>query len=128
MTPIEQLDKIAINVRSHHLCKQLLRENPTLDEIMRNAKNETEALIGVRNWIFTEIIDKPYALKFYEGESTGREIFEKLEWKDYAAIRILDHVDNAGHVFEDLNLRGEIAVSNPIKMIWLAVTQGTGEV
>jgi len=126
MTPIEQLDKIAINVRSHHLCKQLLNENPTLEEIMRHAKNETEALIGVRNWILSEIEGKPYALKFYKGKATGRETFEKLEWKDYAAIRILDYVDNAGHVFEDLNLRGEVAVSNPLKMIWLAVTQGTG--
>jgi len=126
MTLIEQLDKIAINVRSHHLCRQLLRENPMLDEIMRNAKNETEALIGVRNWILSEIEEKPYALKFYKGEATGRDTFEKLEWKDYAAIRILDHIDNAGRIFEDLNIRGEIAVSNPIKMIWLAVNQGTG--
>ena len=126
MTPIEQLDKIAINVRSHYLCKQLLKENPTLDEVMRHARNETEALIGVRNWILAEIEDKPYALKFYKGEATGRETFEKLEWKDYAAIRLLDYVDNAGHIFEDLNLRGEVAVSNPVKMIWLAVNQGTG--
>jgi lysine 2,3-aminomutase len=126
MTHIEQLDKIAINVRSHHLCRQLLRENPHLDEIMRNAKNETEALIGVRNWILSEIENNPNAMKFYKGLSTGRKTFEKLKWKDYAAIRILDYIDNAGHVFEDLNLRGELAVSNPMKMIWLAVTKGTG--
>ena len=105
MTAIEHLDKIAINVRSHNLCKQLLQENPTLDEIMQHARNETEALIGVRNWILSEIDEKPYALKFYKGEATGRETFEKLEWKDYAAIRILDYIDNAGHIFEDLNLR-----------------------
>ncbi len=126
MTPIEQLDKIAINVRSHHLCKQLLNENPVLDEIMRHAKNETESLIGVRNWILEEIEGKSHVLKFYKGEAKGRETFDKLEWKDYAAIRILDYVDHAGHVYQDLNLHGEVAVSNPIKMIWLAVTQGTG--
>jgi len=126
MTAIEQLDQIAINVRSHHLCRKLLKENPILDEIMRNAKNETEALIGVRNWIIAEIEDNQDAIKFYKGISSGRETFEKLDWKDYAAIRILDYVDNAGHVYKDLNIRGEIAVSNPIKMIWLAVTKGTG--
>ena len=126
MTQIEQLDQIAISVKSHHLCSQLLKENPMLDEIMRNAKNETEALIGVRNWILAEIENNPKALQFYKGTATGRETFEKLEWKDYAAIRILDYVDNAGHVFKDRNLRGEVAVSNPIKMIWLAVTKGTG--
>ncbi len=34
--------------------------------------------------------------------------------------------EHAGMEFVDLNLRGEVAVSNPIKLIWLAVTHGTG--
>jgi lysine 2,3-aminomutase len=120
------LDKIAINVKSHGLLKQLLRENPTLEEIMRNARNETEALIGVRNWVLQSLQSSPDALAYYRGEAAGREAYEKLEWQDYAAIRILDYIDNAGREFSDLNLRGEIAVSNPIKTIWLAVTHGTG--
>ncbi|MBT8386117.1 MAG: KamA family protein, partial [Ignavibacteria bacterium] len=45
---------------------------------------------------------------------------------DIAVIRILDYVDNAGREFIDLNLRGELAISNPIKLIWLAVNKGTG--
>ena len=36
------------------------------------------------------------------------------------------YIDNAGREFEDLNLRGQIAINNPIKAIWLAVTHGTG--
>ncbi len=126
MENIVKLDKIAINVKSHHLLKILLKENPVLEEIMRNARNETEALIGVKNWILDLNIKREDAYKFYRGEVKGREAFEKLEWEDYAAIRLLDYIDNAGHTYEDLNLRGEIAVSNPIKMIWLAVTHGTG--
>lgn len=126
MENIVKLDKIAINVKSHHLLKVLLKENPVLEEIMRNARNETEALVGVKNWILDLIRRREDAYKFYRGEVKGREAFEKLEWEDYAAIRLLDYIDNAGHTYEDLNLRGEIAVSNPIKMIWLAVTHGTG--
>ncbi|MBC8343660.1 MAG: hypothetical protein H8E61_06735 [Bacteroidetes bacterium] len=126
MPQLAKLDKIAINVRSHKLLKKLLKENPTLEEIMRNAKNETEALIGVRNWVFSELDKSPEALKFYKNEGTGRKTFEALQWKDYAAIRILDYIDNAGRKFDDLNIRGEIAINNPIKMIWLAVTEGTG--
>ena len=68
----------------------------------------------------------PDAYKFYKNEVNGREAFEKLEWKDFAAIRILDYIDNAGREFEDLNLRGELAISNPIQLIWLAVNFGTG--
>ncbi|MCF6269165.1 MAG: hypothetical protein L3J41_05620 [Melioribacteraceae bacterium] len=126
MKKIEELDKIALIVKSHKLLKKLLKENPKLEEIMRYARNETEALVGVRNWVLEYLQDKPNALKYYKEKSVGRKVFESLEWRDYAAIRILDYIDNAGREFEDLNLRGAIAVSNPIKLIWLGVTYGTG--
>ncbi|MBN2274829.1 MAG: KamA family protein [Bacteroidales bacterium] len=126
MAAYPQLDQIAITVKAHKLLKQLLKENPKLDEIMRSARNETEALIGVRNWLMTDLRDRKDAFRFYKYEVRGREAFEKLNWKDFAIIRILDYIDNAGKEYEDLNLRGEVAVSNPIKMIWLAVTHGTG--
>lgn len=126
MKEIEKLDKIAITVRSHKLLKELLQENPKLEEIMRNAKNETEALVGVQNWIMDYLKNKPEAYKFFVNKQKGRETFEKLDWQDYAAIRILDYIENAGREFPDLNLRGEIAVSNPIKLVWLGVNFGTG--
>lgn len=125
-TETHELDCIAITVKSHMLLRQLLRENPILEEIMRNARNETEALVGVRNWVLDEIKQNPDAYKFYKREASGREAFEKLTWKDFAAIRLLDYVDNAGREFDDQNLRGEKAISNPIHLIWLAVTHGTG--
>lgn len=126
MTENQKLDYIAITVKSHKLLKKLLAENPKLEEIMRNAQNETEALIGVRNWILAYIKERPDTYGFYKGKGNGREAFEKLSWQDYAAIRILDYIDNAGAEYEDPNLRGEIAVSNPIKLIWLATNFGTG--
>lgn len=125
-TPTHELDRIAITVKSHMLLRELLKENPILEEIMRNARNETEVLVGVRNWVLGEIRNNPDAYRFYKREVSGREDFEKLSWKDFAAIRLLDYVDNAGREFDDLNLRGEKAVSNPIHLIWLAVTHGTG--
>lgn len=121
-----ELDNIAITVKSHKLLKELLKENPPLEEIMRNARNETEALIGVRNWVMTSLEGNPHAYRFYKNEVHGRQAFEKLSWKDFAAIRLLDYIDNAGRRFDDLNLRGEKAISNPIKLIWLAVNFGTG--
>ncbi len=126
MTEIEVLDKIAINVKSHRLLNKLLRENPPLDEIMRNSRNETEALVGVKNWVLRELEHRPAARRFYEAEHPTREDFEALEWRDLAAVRLLDYIDNAGRTFPDLNLRGAPAVSDPIRLIWLAVTYGTG--
>ncbi|MCK5741877.1 MAG: hypothetical protein KAH48_06655, partial [Chlorobi bacterium] len=126
MKTTHQLDKIAISVQSHKLLQQLLSENPELEEIMRVSRNETEALIGVRQWGLAELKLNPDALTFYNNKDSVRSEFEKLKWKDFAVIRILDYVDNAGREFSDLNLRGESAVSNPMKLIWLAVNFGTG--
>lgn len=126
MTENEKLDRIAISVRSHRLLRSLLRENPMLETIMRESKNETEAQIGVRNWILSEYSSRKDALKFQSDKVTRRETFEKLSWNDFAIIRILDYIDHAGIEYPDLNLRGEIAVSNPIRLIWLAVIKGTG--
>lgn len=121
-----ELDQIAISVKSHCLLKELLNENPQLEEIMRNARNETEALVGVKNWVSEILQQNSNAWDFYKRKVKGRNAFKKLKWNDFAAIRILDYIDNAGREFEDLNLRGEMAISNPIQLIWLAVTYGTG--
>ncbi len=126
MTYYQELDKIAITVKSHKLLQKLLDENPKLEKIMRFAKNETEALIGVKEWVMEELNSSKEAVKYYKGEYRGHNVFKKIKWKEIAAIRILDYIDNAGRTFKDLNLRGEIAVSNPIKLIWLAVNHGTG--
>jgi len=126
MTTIAELDRIAITVKSHRLLQRLLEENPNLEEIMRKAMNETEALVGVRNWVLDEIRNRPAALAFYASEHPTRDDFQALEWRDFAAIRILDYIDNAGREFRDLNLRGELAVSNPFRLLWLGVHHGTG--
>jgi lysine 2,3-aminomutase len=126
MNAIEELDHIAINVRSHRLVKTLLKENPKLEQILRNSKNEIEARVGIREWVLEELQQRPQALKYYEDRSPDRDAFEALSWSDYAAIRLLDYVDHAGRQFEDLNLRGAIAISTPIRQLWLAVNHGTG--
>ncbi len=126
MTEIEKLDRIAIDVKSHKLLRQLLQENPELEEILRNSKNETEVVVGVREWIGRSLKDRDNAFRFYHARHATRELFDKLEWRDYAIIRILDYIDHAGKEYPDLNLRGEIAVSNPLRLIWLAVNKGTG--
>jgi lysine 2,3-aminomutase len=126
MTTLAELDRIAINVKSRKLLNHLLEENPRLAEIMHGARNETEALIGVRDWVMDKLRSRPHALAYYESEHPARESFEALEWRDYAAIRLLDYIKNADREFEDLNLGGELAISSPIKLIWLAVSKGTG--
>ncbi len=126
MKEIEKLDRIAITVRSHRLLKALMNENPELEEILQNSKNETEVQVGLKDWITKSYADHSLAFKFQADEQPGREDFLNLSWIDYAIIRILDYIDNAGIELPDLNLRGEAAYSNPFRLLWLAVNKGTG--
>jgi lysine 2,3-aminomutase len=126
MTTLAELDRIAINVKSRRLLNQLLEENPRLAEIMHGARNETEALVGVREWVMDVLRSRPHAPAYYESAHPTRAEYEALEWRDFAAIRLLDYIENADREFVDLNLQGELAVSSPIKLIWLAVSKGTG--
>lgn len=120
------LDRVAISVKSHRLLHQLLSENPKLEKIMRYAKTEIEALIGIRSWVMEVLAGNHQANAFYRAELTNENPYEKLSWKDFGAIRLLDYIDHAGMTYRDQNLRGVTAVNNPIKMIWLAVNHGTG--
>lgn len=123
---LQQLDKVAITVKSHRLLNTLMHENPLLEKIMQYSKTEIEALLGVRTWMLKDLDENSQALSFYKEELEMNSAYELLTWKDLAIIRILDYIDHAGNTYEDLNLRGEIAINNPVKMIWLAVNRGTG--
>ncbi len=126
MLTLKKLDKIAINAQSHNILKQILKENPSLADNLQHAKNETEALIGVKNWVLDSLKTNTKALKYYTGETSGLQAMTSLKWRDIAAIRILDYIDNAGVEIEDLNQRGEKTISNPIALLWMAVVNGTG--
>ncbi len=126
MKEIEKLDRIAITVRSHRLLKVLMRENPELEVIMQNSKNETEVMVGVKSWIEKTFEDRKSLYEYYNCDQPTRELFDNLEWQDYAIIRLLDYIEHAGIELPDLNLRGEKAVSHPLRLLWLAVNKGTG--
>jgi lysine 2,3-aminomutase len=123
---VRDYDKVAIDVRSHRLLNVLLRENPDLERILQCSKNETEALVGVRELVLRELEGRRQAMAVYRNEVHGSEALRHLAWEDLAAIRILDYIDHAGMEYVDLNLRGEMAVNNPVKMLWLSVNRGTG--
>ncbi|MCP4550498.1 MAG: KamA family protein [Bacteroidetes bacterium] len=126
MSKIKILEKVAISVRSLNILNKLLAENPKLEQIMRKANNKSEALLGIKNWVLAYFKSRPTAYNFYLDSESNNEDYGELNWRDIAAIRLMDYIDNAGRRYNDLNLRGELVGSNPIKFIWMAVKDGTG--
>ena len=126
MNSIKLLDNIAITVHAHRILRQLLNENPILEKIMRNAATVDEALQAVHNWILPRLKRNPAAEEYYRNPENNPELYEHLNWEDVAAIRLLDYVDHAGEAYSDQNIHGELAITNPIKMLWLAINFGIG--
>ncbi len=126
MHHVYELDKIALSVKSHRLLKKLLKENPRLEEILTNAKSDSQAREGVYKWAWEILCEHPESAKFYREGFSNDISLNELFWQSIAAIRVLDYVNNAGREFVDLNLHGFLAVSNPFKLLWLAVHTGTG--
>ncbi len=121
-----KIDKIAINVKSHKILRQIHTENPEVKDILLQANSKEEAILGMQRWIMPHFDNNPQALDYFHNKSNGRDAFNKLSWQDIGAIRMMDYIHNAGRIFEDINLQGELVGSHPIKYLWLATKFGTG--
>ncbi len=120
------LDKIAINVHARRILLTILEENPVLERILRSAKDEKQAMDAIKSWIFPILIQNPAAEAYYTGKRLTHELFLLLTSRDFAAIRLLDYIDHAGESFPDQNIHGDLALTHPIKMMWLATNFGIG--
>lgn len=125
MDSIAFWDKVGISVRARKILQKLLAENPVLEKIIRNADNVVEIHAALRNWVLPVLKRNPAAENYYLNKSDDLELAEKLSWQDLAAIRILDYIDNAGKEFPDQNIGGQLAQTNPFKLLWLACHKGT---
>jgi lysine 2,3-aminomutase len=106
---------------SRRIFDVFLDENPKVKEIFAHAPTLEKALTDLRAWVMALISDHQHAVAFLNNLEKGREAYESLTWQDFAAIRIIDYIDNTGRRFEDLNLDGEIIENNPFKPIWDAI-------
>ncbi len=119
-------EKIALSLKSLKILRRLLLENPRLERIFRESDTEEKAFELVRNWALEVIEDNSCALAYYRREEAGYECLNQLRWKDMAAIRILDYLDNAGREFENPYMGGEKMLNDPFNFLWLAVKKGAG--
>ncbi|MFP4018307.1 MAG: KamA family radical SAM protein, partial [Bacteroidales bacterium] len=126
MNKNEQLESVKIAPKAHRLLNKLLEENPEFHKILMECENVNEVYASLRKMVIDKVGENSKALKYYSEEWTGRKIFKQLKWEEYAAIRLLDYIDNEGIKYEDPNLRGEVHYNHPIRLLWLAYKYGTG--
>jgi lysine 2,3-aminomutase len=119
-------EKIALSVKSSRLVRRLLLENPRLAGIYRESDSEGKAGVLIRNWALEVIAENEWAVSYYRRDKAGHDCYSRLRWKDMAAIRILDYIDNAGREFANPYMGGEKMLNDPFNFLWLAVKKGAG--
>lgn len=103
-----------------------MRENPRLDRIYKKSAGIEQVREKIREWAEEVLSENSYAQKYYKGDDAGYEIFKKLRWQDFSAIRILDYLDNAGRQFPNPYLGGKNTINEPFCVIWHGIKTGTG--
>jgi len=120
------IENVKVNPKSQYLVQKILTENPGIKEIFEGSESVNEVYASLRKWVLDELEENSTALQYYSENVSGRDIFTKLNYKDFAAIRILDFIDHEGMEYEDPHLRGKVFYNNPIRLLWLAVKFGKG--
>jgi len=120
------LQEISLTPKAQKILRKIMEENPRLEKILRESNRMDIVLQKLKKWVKPILKENPLAYRFYKRDKHSRKDFELLYWRDYAAIRILDYIDNADRDFVDLNRRGEIVRTSPFKLLWLAYKDGSG--
>ncbi|MCB2194489.1 MAG: KamA family protein [Bacteroidetes bacterium] len=119
-------EKVQISQKSKVILDQILEENPKLKNILLNSDSDEEVNQQLKEWAELELKQNDLAYQYYKKEIAGRKAFEKIKWKEIAAIRILDYIDHTNQSYTDLNVRGQKRINTPFKILWLAAKEGIG--
>ena len=127
MNLLKVVDNITISSRASRLLTQLIEENSDFSEIIKSSVNPAEANKRIYEWVINWLADgHDLAMEFFQNKISGHEAFSQLTWKETAAIRLLDYVNNAGRIFENLNKRIKQSVTDPIRIVWQGYHHGKG--
>ncbi len=131
----ERQDPVIVNTALEHqgiteecqkLLDTLLEENPVLKKALTGSRNIKHVQKEIRSSVMDYLRARQDSIDYYDYDITGRDSYNKLNWRDFAAIRILDYINHEGQEYEDLNLGGKHIVSNPIKLLWMGVNECKG--
>jgi len=126
MSSLYYRDKTGLDVKTLRIVNRILIENPDIREIFESSETVLEARLKLREWVLVYLNKNPHTKNYYLKKAKGHSALKIISFRDYAAIRLMDYLDNEGRTFADPNRDNEEAISNPIKNLWLAIKQGKG--
>ncbi len=122
----EEKDRLSLSVASLKIVDKLLHENRELSILIKTSESYEEMMKKAKKWISSLIKNNDNVRRFLRNENLDKRSFDKLEWKDYAVLRLHDYHNNEGKYFQDLNHKIGKSVSRPFYNIWQASKYGKG--
>jgi lysine 2,3-aminomutase len=98
----------------------LLSENESLRNQLDRSNTPDIFKNKIRKWIMIYINERPHLLNCTSG-NIKRKDFDKLNWKDVAALRIIDYLDYAGIKVQDPSISMKEVVSDPFAQLFEAI-------
>ncbi|MCD4720148.1 MAG: hypothetical protein K8S13_09855 [Desulfobacula sp.] len=123
---LNELEHTLPDVKAYRLMQKLFKDNPGLKDIIDNSNTIHQVKKKIKIWALQVLQENKDAYLYYTEEKTWKDQLEKLNFKDYAAIRILDYITHSGRQFEDPNLNGEMVENDPFAILMQCARKGTG--
>ncbi|MCF8219387.1 MAG: KamA family protein [Bacteroidales bacterium] len=123
---MHNLNSVAISGYSQKIINNLLSEQPKVSKIYQRSKTYEDFERHLSEWAKEILQESEVGLAYYKEEKTGQTVFNRLRWQDFAAIRVLDYIDNTDREFEDKNLHGLKILNEPFRILYLGIRHGTG--
>jgi len=91
---------------------------PRIKTIIRSTTHYEEAFNEIQEFISKELENNTRVKAFYTSP-TNQDIFDKLQWSDYALIRLWDYVQYSGQEFAFHGEPSGKAFNHPFHILWL---------
>ncbi|MEN8225760.1 MAG: KamA family protein [Bacteroidota bacterium] len=99
----------------------LLSENELLREQIEHSDTPDSFKDTLRNWIMAYVHDRPHLLNCCTTGDLAKNDFNTLDWKDVAALRMMDYLEHAGIKVQDPSLSKKEVVSDPFAQLFHAI-------
>jgi len=122
----KRYEKLGLEVKTLRIVNKILIENPDIGLIFNSSETSLEARLKLREWVMKYLNKNPHTKNYYLKKARGHTALKRISFRDYAAIRLMDYLDNEGRHCSDPNEKNISITSSPIKNLWLAIKKGKG--
>jgi lysine 2,3-aminomutase len=104
-----------------NLLHTLLDENDQLEKFVQESKSANDFRQYIREWVKTYLLTRPHLKNFADSNELSRSEFNRLNWKDVAALRMIDYINNAGIKVQDPSISRPYVISDPFGQLYDAI-------